>query len=231
MSQPIIEVKNLSKVFNKGRRNEVAALKQISFQVQRNSAVLLRGPSGSGKTTLLTILGALSKPSSGDMICLDQNISHWQETFLTGFRRKHIGIIFQNFNLIKRLTVFQNIAAVLIPLKLSSSEIREKVQRVTDLVQISHRLDFKASTLSGGEQQRVAIARAIIREPEILIADEPTAHLDSKLSTGILDIFSKLKKQGNTIIIATHDPVLNDHPLIDDVFCVKDGLLESAHVC
>ncbi len=231
MPEQIIKAVNVSKIFNKGRRNETVALQDISLEIARNSAVLLRGPSGSGKTTLLTLLSALTKPTSGTIICLEQDISHWQEKFLTGFRRRHLGIIFQNFNLIKTLSVFDNIAVPLIPLPLSAAEIREKVHEISALVQIDHRLQYKAATLSGGEQQRVAIARALIQDPEILIADEPTAHLDSRLSSEILTIFSDLKQRGKTILIATHDPVLNGHPLIDAVFCIKDGRLEPDHVC
>ncbi len=231
MSEFIIKAEHISKIFNKGRHNETRALDNISLEIKPNTAVLLRGPSGSGKTTLLTLLGALSKPTSGNIICLQQNLSHWQEKFLTGFRRRHMGIIFQNFNLINKLSVYDNIAAPLIPLPLSASEIQTRVQKVSALAQIEHRLTYKASMLSGGEQQRVAIARALIQEPEILIADEPTAHLDSRLSAEILTVFSDLKKRGKTIIIATHDPALNGHPLIDTVFCIKDGRLEPDHVC
>ena len=231
MPEKIIKAVNISKIFNKGRRNETAALRNISLEIARNSVVLLRGPSGSGKTTLLTLLGALSKPTSGSIICLEQNLSHWQEKFLTGFRRRHIGVIFQNFNLINNLSVFENIAAPLIPLPLSAAQIRKKVNEISRLAQIDHRLLYKAGTLSGGEQQRAAIARALIQDPEILIADEPTAHLDSHLSSDILSIFSDLKQRGKTIIIATHDPVLNGHPLIDATHCIKDGRLEPDYVC
>lgn len=231
MSEIIIKAEKVTKIFNKGRHNETMALREISLKISRNSATLLRGPSGSGKTTLLTLLGALSKPTSGSIICLEQNLTHWQETFLTAFRRRHMGIIFQNFNLIQKMSVFDNIALPLIPLPLSASHIKERVNEISALVQIDHRLRYKAGTLSGGEQQRVAIARALIQEPEILIADEPTAHLDSRLSAEILTIFSDLKERGKTIVIATHDPVLNGHPLIDQIVCIKDGRLEPDHVC
>jgi len=140
-------------------------------------------------------------------------------------------MIFQNFNLINNLSACDNIATPLIPQALSLKTIRQRVERVASIVKVEHRLHFKAGSLSGGEQQRVAIARALISEPEILIADEPTAHLDSALSDEILDIFRILKSDGKTILIATHDPVLNEHPLIDRVYCIKDGRLEPEYAC
>lgn len=231
MNPLIIETRNLSKIFNKDGTNEVRAVQDANLEISKNSVSLFRGPSGSGKSTLLSILGGLSRPTSGDLICLDENLSHWPEKFLTGFRRKHIGMIFQNFNLINNLSASDNIATPLIPQALSLKTIRQRVERVASIVKIEHRLHFKAGSLSGGEQQRVAIARALISEPEILIADEPTAHLDSALSDEILEIFNTLKSDGKTILIATHDPVLNEHPLIDQVYCIKDGRLESEHAC
>lgn len=231
MNQAIIQIRNLSKIFNKDVSNEVHAVKNATLDIKQNSALLFRGPSGSGKSTLLSMLGGLTRPTSGDLICLGENLSHWPEKFLTGFRRKHIGMIFQNFNLINNLSTFDNIASPLIPQAISLQTIRERVERVATIAKIEHRLHFKTASLSGGEQQRVSIARALISEPEILIADEPTAHLDSALSDEILDIFSTLKSQGKTILIATHDPLLNKHPLIDQVYCVQDGRLEPEHAC
>jgi len=231
MNQSIIQTRNLNKVYNKGGSNEVRAVQDVTLNIGQNSVSLFRGPSGSGKSTLLSILGGLSRPTSGDLICLDENLSHWSEKFLTGFRRQHIGMIFQNFNLINNLSACDNIATPLIPQALSLKTIRQRVERVASIVKVEHRLHFKAGSLSGGEQQRVAIARALISEPEILIADEPTAHLDSALSDEILDIFRILKSDGKTILIATHDPVLNEHPLIDRVYCIKDGRLEPEYAC
>ncbi len=231
MKQVIIKTRNLNKIFNKNGPNEVRAVQGATLDIRPGSASLFRGPSGSGKSTLLSMLGGLTRPSSGDLICLGENLSHWPEKFLTGFRRKHIGMIFQNFNLINNLSAYDNIATPLIPQAISIQSLRKRVERVAAIAQIEHRLHFKAATLSGGEQQRVAIARALISEPEILIADEPTAHLDSALSDEILDIFAVLKQNGKTILIATHDPVLNNHPLIDQIYCIKDGRLEPEHVC
>lgn len=231
MNHTIIETRNLNKIFNKDGRNEVRAVQEVTLELEQNSVSLFRGPSGSGKSTLLSMLGGLSRPSSGDLICLGENLSHWTENFLTGFRRKHIGMIFQNFNLVGNLSASMNIAAPLIPQALSQRDIHKRVEQVAARVKIDHRLEFKTASLSGGEQQRVAIARALIQNPEILIADEPTAHLDSVLSAEILDIFGKLKEDGKTILIATHDPLLNTHPLIDHVFCIRDGRLEPEHAC
>lgn len=231
MAEPIIKLKEVSQIFNQGRHNEVRALNSINLQVEAGQAALVRGPSGSGKSTLLNLLSALSTPTSGMVRVLGEDVGRWPEKFRTAFRRRHIGIVFQNFYLIESLTVFQNIATPLVPLGLSGKELSQRVQAAAAQVSIEHRLHFKAATLSGGEQQRTAIARALVSSPEILITDEPTAHLDSKLSADILNIFSRLKVAGKTLVIATHDPLLNAHPLIDKTFCLRDGQLEGANAC
>lgn len=228
---PIISIKNLSKIFNKGQHNQVDAVLHVSFSIQSNQCVVIKGPSGSGKSTLLSILGCLAKPTRGEYICLDQKVSRWSEKFLTQFRRKYIGIIFQNFNLITGLTVEENIALPLLPMNFSSKTIRDKSEHSAKHLQIKHRLSFKVDTLSGGEMQRLAIARALINDPDIIIADEPTAHLDTELAKDILDIFDRLKTEGKTLIIASHDPLVESHPMVDEVFCMRDGQLGDPDVC
>lgn len=231
MAEPIIKLEQVTRIFNPGRHNEVRALKNITMHIEAGQAALVRGPSGSGKSTLLNLLSALATPTSGKIRVIGEEVGRWPEKFRTAFRRRHIGIVFQNFYLIESLTVFQNIAATLVPLGLSGKELSQRVQAAAEQVSIQHRLNFKAATLSGGEQQRTAIARALVSSPEILITDEPTAHLDSKLSMEILNIFSQLKESGKTLVIATHDPLLNAHPLIDQTFCLRDGQLEPADAC
>lgn len=228
---PIISIINLSKIFNKGQHNQVDAVLDVSFSILSNQCAVIKGPSGSGKSTLLSILGCLAKPTEGEYICLDQKVSHWSEKFLTQFRRKYIGIIFQNFNLITGLTAGENIALPLFPMNFSSKTITNKSEHIAKHLQINHRLSFKVDTLSSGEMQRLAFARALINDPHIVIADEPTAHLDTELAKDILEIFNQLKAEGKTLIIASHDPLVESHSMVDKVFCMRDGQLGESDVC
>jgi len=228
---PIISIKNLSKIFNKDQRNQVDAVLDVSFSIQSNQCVIIKGPSGSGKSTLLSILGCLAKPTQGKYVCLDQKVSRWSEKFLTQFRRDHIGIVFQNFNLISGLTVAENLGLPLLPVNLSAKKITGKSEYTAKRLQIDHRLSFKVDVLSGGELQRLAIARALINNPDIIIADEPTAHLDTELAKEILEIFNQLKADCKTLIIASHDPLVENHSMVDKVFCMRDGRLGDPDVC
>ena len=223
MRREIIVAKEIVKTFNEGLPNEVRAVKDVSLTVEMGEVVAVRGPSGSGKTTLLSLLGCMCKPTSGDIVVLGERIARWSEQFLTIFRRKHIGFVFQNFNLIGQLTAYQNIAVPAIPLGLPDRQMRHRIEKWSELIQISHRLSYPVDVLSGGEMQRVAIARALIAEPEILLADEPTSHLDSELSTGIVEIFTTLKTYGKTIVIATHDPLVYESGAISRIMNFRDG--------
>ncbi len=225
MQRPIIYTQNLSKTFNAGKPNEVKPVQNIDLQLFTNTYTVLKGASGSGKTTLLTLLSCLAKPSAGVYECMGEPVSRWSEKFLTRFRQQHIGLVFQHFQLISGLSAYQNIAVPLIPLPDSRSEIDHKVRQIAEQVGITHRLDFQVDKLSGGEQQRVAIARALVNNPPLLFADEPTAHLDSAMSERILEIFAALKKQGKTILMTTHDPLVEQHPAIDKILVMKDGQL------
>jgi len=225
MDRPIIQAIDIAKRFNPQEHNEVVAVNTVNLSIAENSCVVIKGPSGSGKTTLLTIISCLAKPTSGEYYCLNNKVSRWSEKFLTSFRQQHIGVIFQEFGLINGFTAEWNIATPLYPRNISAREIRNRVHEVAEIVNISHRLNFKVEKLSGGEKQRVAIARALISKPEILFADEPTAHLDSEMALSVLDIFKELKSNGKTIIFATHDPLVENHEMVDEVYIMKDGRL------
>ncbi|AFM05156.1 ABC-type antimicrobial peptide transport system, ATPase component [Bernardetia litoralis DSM 6794] len=220
-----LQTQNLNKIFHKGKSNEFVALSDISLSIKKGSCTLLKGSSGSGKTTLISILAGLTKPTSGSYICLEENVSHWSEKFLTQFRREHIGIVFQHFNLIQGLTVEQNIILPLLPLNYSIKKMESMSKEAATLAHISHKLNQKIDTLSGGELQRTAIARALIRKPAILFADEPTSHLDRKNAVEVFEVFEKLKENGQTIILTTHDEWLKNHSIIDNVIELNDGKL------
>jgi putative ABC transport system ATP-binding protein len=222
---PVIETIGISKVFNSGESNEVKALTDISLTIEAGECVLLSGPSGSGKSTLLSILACLAKPTEGAYYCLGEQVSRWPEKFLTRFRRQHIGMVFQQFHLIRGLTVRANIAVPLIPYGLSHNSLKKAVEKAAESAGIIHKIESPIEKLSGGEQQRVAIARALAANPTIVFADEPTAHLDSHTAAAILDVFTSLKKGGKTIIVTSHDPLVQQHSIIDNKLTLKDGRL------
>ncbi len=221
--QTIISTNNLSKYFNKGKTNEVKAVENIGLEIVENTCVLLQGSSGSGKSTLLAMLSCLSRPSSGEYICMGEKVSRWSEKFLTTFRRKHIGIVFQQFHLISGLSVFDNIVVSLLPLGISRKQMTELVEKAAKLAEISHKLTFKVDILSGGEMQRVAIARALVTNPNLIFADEPTAQLDSETAKMILTVFANLKKEGKTIIVTSHDSLVKQSSIFDKIISMKDG--------
>jgi len=227
MSNLIVETINVTKTYNLGKPNEVTAVKDASLQINEGSLVVLKGPSGSGKTTLLSLIGCQTKPTRGEVIILGKKVSKLPEKFMNLHKRNHIGFIFQHFQLIAGMSVLDNIVLPLIPEGISPKERRKRADRLLEQFDLAHRRQFKVSHLSGGEQQRVAIARALINNAGILLADEPSAHLDSKLTGDFLDHVKQLKRSGHTILITSHDPIIYQHPAVDRVFEIKDGQMIS----
>lgn len=196
----MIEIKNIDKIY----KDSTVGLKDINLIINRNETVILKGKSGSGKSTLLSILVALSKPTNGEVIIDSTRISKLPDSFASIFRRDNIGFIFQKFHLIPTISVFDNIITPLLPSNISNQEMKLKADIVMKQFNIIHKKNQKVKVLSGGEQQRVAISRALVNNPTIIIADEPTANLDAKLSLEFLEYIKELKGK-KTIIIATHD--------------------------
>ena len=225
---PLIQATDLSKTFNPQQPDEIHALKSACLQINQAETIALQGPSGSGKTTLLSLLGCMARPTSGNLQVVGKNVAKLPEPFLTQIRRESFGFIFQQFNLIRTLKVIDNILLPLYPTNLSGRQMHERADAILTQLDISDKRQQLVSRLSGGEQQRVAIARALINQPHIIIADEPTAHLDRQLSAELLEIFTKLKQAGKTIIIASHDPFIYQHPLVDRCFSMHDGCLIEA---
>lgn len=224
---PTIELRHVDKFYNRGQANEVHALKDVGLQVAQGEMVCLRGPSGSGKSTLLCLMGCVFGPSSGHAAVMGRQLQRMPDDFLTRYRRKNIGFIFQHFNILPRLTVEQNITLPLLPLGISPKEQKERVLPLMEHLGISHRRSFKASQISGGEQQRVAIARALINEPPIILADEPTAHLDTPRSIELMDYLISLQGDGKTIVLTSHDPLVTDHPAVTRVVDIRDGCIAA----
>jgi putative ABC transport system ATP-binding protein len=227
MSHLIVETINVTKTYNLGKPNEVTAVKDVSLQINDGSLVVLKGPSGSGKTTLLSLIGCQTKPTRGEVIILGKKVSKLPEKFMNLHKRNHIGFIFQHFQLIAGMSVLDNIVLPLIPEGISPKERSKRADRLLEQFDLAHRRQFKVSHLSGGEQQRVAIARALINNAGILLADEPSAHLDSRLTCDFLDHVKQLKRSGHTILITSHDPIIYQHPAVDQVFEIKDGQMIS----
>lgn len=221
----MLELANIRKVFNQGQHNEYWALKGIDLEIPPARVSVLKGPSGSGKTTLLTILGCLARPTEGRVRLNGEDISGLPERFLTEIRRRTFGFIFQQFNLIRGLSAVENIILPGYPGGTPRAQLLARAEALLAELQLAHRRDAKVEWLSGGEQQRVAICRALINDPEVLIADEPTANLDSTLSAEFLAILRRLAEAGRTVILTSHDPLVVESEVVDRVYSLRDGRL------
>ncbi len=221
----MLELANIRKVFNQGQHNEYWALKGIDLEIPPARVSVLKGPSGSGKTTLLTILGCLARPTEGRVRLNGEDISGLPERFLTEIRRQTFGFIFQQFNLIRGLSAVENIILPGYPGGTPRAQLLARAEALLADLQLAHRRDAKVEWLSGGEQQRVAICRALINDPEILVADEPTANLDSTLSAEFLAILRRLAEAGRTVILTSHDPLVVESEVVDRVYSLRDGRL------
>ncbi|MGO9380364.1 MAG: ABC transporter ATP-binding protein [Dissulfurispiraceae bacterium] len=219
----MIELFDVRKVFNMNRPNEFTALHGVSLKISVSRSTVLRGPSGSGKTTLLSMIGCMARPTSGRIMLHDREITSLPERFLTEIRRKSFGFIFQQFNLIRGVTALENVMLPAFPEGEKHSMMVQRAMATLEILNMGHKAQSKIEWLSGGEAQRVAIARALINNPSVVIADEPTAHLDTKLSNEFMDIIQRLKADGRTVIIASHDPIVYASGYIDTIVEMRDG--------
>nr|WP_321450502.1 ABC transporter ATP-binding protein [uncultured Carboxylicivirga sp.] len=199
----MLQTKNLQKIF-RTEEVETTALNNVNIHIQKGEFVAIMGPSGCGKSTLLNIIGLLDNPSEGELYFDGIEISKYKERQRTDLRKGNIGFVFQSFNLIDELTVFENIEMPLIYLKLSARERRERVQKVMERMQIAHRAKHFPQQLSGGQQQRVAFARAVVANPKLILADEPTGNLDSKNGAEVMNLLRQLNEDGTTVVMVTH---------------------------
>jgi putative ABC transport system ATP-binding protein len=219
----MIELQHIRKIFNAGKPNEHVAVDGVSLAIEAGKVTVLRGPSGSGKTTLLSVLGCMARPTSGRIMLLDREVTSLPERFLTEIRRKTFGFIFQQYNLIQGISALENVMLPAYPMGESFHSLKERAEQLLHLFNLDHKAAAKVEWLSGGEAQRTAIARALVNNPAVIIADEPTAHLDTKLSRELMAIVSDFKAEGKTIIIASHDPIVHDAPIVDRVVDMRDG--------
>jgi len=221
----MIHLRDIKKVFNSGRPNEFTALYGVSLDIDEGGLTVLKGPSGSGKTTLLSILGCMARPTAGRILFQDQELTSLPERFLATIRRQTFGFIFQQFNLIRGITALDNVMIPAYPSGEKRAQIEARAFALLDSFCLKHKAAANVEWLSGGEAQRVAIARALINDPTVIIADEPTAHLDSRLSGEFMETMLRLKGQGRTILIASHDPIVFDATCVDRVIVMRDGAI------
>jgi putative ABC transport system ATP-binding protein len=206
----MIKTRNLKKIYTT-EEVETSALDNINFEVKPGEFVSIMGPSGCGKSTLLNVIGMLDNPSDGQYFFLDQEISKYTERQRANLRKHNIGFVFQSFNLIDELTVFENVELPLLYQKVTPSTRKKKVNEVLERMQIMHRKGHFPQQLSGGQQQRVAVARALVGNPKLILADEPTGNLDSTHGEEVMNLLSGLNEAGTTIIMVTHSPAYSEY--------------------
>ena len=222
--QGIIHLNNICKSYYLGKQ-ELQVLKGINIDILKNEYVALMGPSGSGKSTLMNILGCLDTPTRGSYILNSKDVSRMIDNDLAEVRNKEIGFVFQQFNLLPRLTAAENVALPLIYSGIGKKERMERAMEVLIKVKLDDRSHHKPNELSGGQCQRVAIARALINDPAIILADEPTGNLDSKTSYEIMDILGKIHNEGNTVVLVTHEEDIAG--FAHRVIRLRDGVIET----
>jgi putative ABC transport system ATP-binding protein len=222
--QAIIHLEQIKKNYYLGKQ-VIEVLKGISLDINKGEYVALMGPSGSGKSTLMNIVGCLDTPTAGRYILNGQDVSQMADNSLAEVRNREIGFVFQQFNLLPRLTAAENVALPLVYAGVPKKQRMEKALHVLDLVSLADRSHHKPNELSGGQNQRVAIARALVNDPAIILADEPTGNLDSKTSHEIMDIFGKIHASNNTVVLVTHEEDIANHAF--RIIRLRDGVLES----
>jgi putative ABC transport system ATP-binding protein len=227
MSDAIIKLEGIEKSYFMGNQ-AIPVLKGISLDIFKNEYVALMGPSGSGKSTLMNILGCLDSPTGGRYILNGKDVSKMADDDLAGVRNIEIGFVFQQFNLLPRLTAVENVALPLIYAGINKKERTERAMEALNKVDLAERSHHKSNELSGGQIQRVAIARALVNNPSLLLADEPTGNLDSKTSVEVMRIFGKIQEAGNTVVLVTHEEDIAGYA--HRIVRLRDGLIESDRV-
>jgi putative ABC transport system ATP-binding protein len=224
MQHPVIQISDITRYYQMGDTT-VKALDGVSFDINKNEYIAIMGPSGSGKSTLMNMIGCLDTPTTGEYILNNHRVSEMNDAELAEVRNREIGFVFQTFNLLPRTTCLANVELPLIYAGMKSSQRKKQAIEVLTKVGLGDRIDHKPNELSGGQRQRVAIARALVNSPSILLADEPTGNLDSKTGEEIMQLFEELYKQGNTIILVTHENEIADFSR--RIIRLRDGLIES----
>ena len=223
----MIQLKDVSKIYRMGT-SEVRALDHASMEIEKGEFVSIVGPSGSGKSTVMNIIGCLDTADEGEYILDGIAIEQYSETELAGIRNRKIGFIFQNFNLLPRLSGEENVELPMIYQKVKTADRQRRVREALERVELTHRRHHRPAELSGGQQQRVAIARALVTEPSLFLADEPTGNLDSHTGEEIMELFHELHRAGNTIVLITHDNQVADEA--ERKICIRDGKVREVRI-
>ncbi|MDV7145212.1 ABC transporter ATP-binding protein [Tropicimonas sp. TH_r6] len=223
----MISLQSVSKLYNEGRPSETTALSGIDLEIARDALTVFKGPSGSGKTTLLSIIACMARPTSGRIYVDGRMTSGLPESFLAKERRRTFGFVFQRFNLIRGLTVMENVLLPTAPLGGNPQADIDRAAARLDTLGLGPKANVAVEHLSGGEAQRAAIARALINDPPVLIADEPTANLDTELALRFLDIVAGLRAEGRAVIMTSHDARIWGSELVDKVVSMRDGRLDE----
>jgi len=221
----LLVLEKITKVFNPGRPGSCEALREVDLSLSLGRISVIKGPSGSGKTTLLSLIGCLLRPTSGRIRIDGMEITGLPERFISLIRRERFGFVYQHFNLVRGTTALENVMLPAYPTGIRKKELSLKAASLLDRFGIADKSKVRVELLSGGEQQRVAIARSLINDPDIVLADEPSAHLDTGNAAGFMNLAEDLSAQGLTVLIATHDPVLYDSRCIDRIYTLRDGHL------
>lgn len=219
-----IEIKNLFKTYQNGDE-ETEVLRDVSLTINDGEIVAITGPSGSGKSTLMNIIGCLDRPTGGSYLLEGQDTARLSDRKLAAIRNRHIGFVFQSFNLLPQYTALENVELSMLYANASPGVARKKAREALIALGLETRIKYKPNQLSGGQKQRVAIARAIVNAPSVILADEPTGSLDSKTGREVLEVFRELNKSGKTVIIVTHDPVIAHQA--NRIVNIKDGVIEE----
>ncbi|MGH9786449.1 MAG: ABC transporter ATP-binding protein [Terriglobia bacterium] len=218
----LIRTEGLGRTYRMGAE-EIHALRDVNLEIHRNEYVAIMGPSGSGKSTLMNLIGCLDTPSSGRYWLNHRLVSDLEDDELARIRNREIGFVFQTFNLLPRATALGNVELPLIYRGVASAERRERARRALEMVELADRMNHRPNELSGGQRQRVAIARALVNDPSIILADEPTGNLDSATGAEILKLFAHLHRQGNTVVVVTHEADVAAHAL--RILHIRDGMV------
>jgi len=219
----VIELESISKTYNAGKPGRFTALRKIDLMLDSGRVIVFKGPSGSGKTTVLSIIGCMLRPTSGRIRVEGRDVTSLPERFLSQIRRERFGFVFQSYNLVSGVSALENVMLPAYPTGNPFAQVRERALSLLDALGIASKSGEPVQHLSGGEQQRAAIARALINNPAFIIADEPTAHLDTELAGQFLAIVARLKSEGRTVLMGSHDPVLIEAPVVDRVVEMRYG--------
>jgi len=222
MNGTIIKVKNVKKEYTLGEA-VINALRGVNLEINSGKLLAIMGPSGSGKTTLMHLIGCLDIPTSGKIYLEGEDVSELSEESLARIRNKKIGFVFQQFNLLTRITILENVMTPLMYAHVPVKERKERAAEALKEVGLAERMNHRPTELSGGQRQRVAIARALVTEPSIILADEPTGNLDTETGSSILEIFKKINKNGKTVVVVTHDPEVGI--MAGEIVHIRDGLI------